>query len=1040
MQKPNHGHWPNRFFLLLLTLLLTIQAGQVLLVTPEAAAATIHKLQAAPVNPTYLAYLQDQARGKVAARDESGRTLGYAPGPWQAPELTVATDTQARAFALPATYDLRSLNRVTPVRDQDTSGSCWTFATYGSLESALLPGTSTDFSENNLKNTHGFDYDPNTGGGNAWMATAYVGRWSGPVNEALDPYDPASTSSPAGLAVSRHIQDVTFLPADITAIKQAIYDGGALYTAFFWDIGNFNDTYDSYYCSTDNNANHAVTIVGWIDSFPASQFNSAPAGNGAFIVKNSWNTTWGDNGYFYLSFYDASALAENAAFHWAEPVDNYSQIFQYDPLGAVNFLGTEQESLLAANVFTAGSSQALEAVSFYTPTTSSTYTIRIYTDLSGATPDTGTLALTDNGSLSQAGYHTLPLSTSVPLAAGQTFAIAINLTTPDYIYPQAIEYAIDGFSSQATAASGQSYFCMDGVNWVDLTSDFDPSANFCIKALTNPLADCTLAYNGNGQTSGTVPAGGTFAYNTLVTVAGPGDLVRTDYTFTGWNTQADGSGQAYSAGDTFALRLNTTLYAQWRNSSDLLTVTFDPQNETSPFAVTTGYGTLISKPANPTREGYKFVAWYTDTGYTAAWNFSTDLVKSDRTLYARWIINALGNVTARSGGYNSIRLTWAAEPGADFYSIYRSTTSSTEGFSRIKTDAAGSSFTDEDLATNTRYYYKIKAYAVVDGTRISSPNFSAVVSARPVPARPGSFAVANAGYNSIRISWQAVSGASGYKLYRATSENGSYSLIKTVSGASTVSYTDTGLTTGKSYYYKLRAYRTVSGSAVYSSYTAILSKEPLPATPSGLSLTRAGATSLKISWRAVSGATGYQMYRSSSENGSYSKIKTTSSTSYTNTGLTTGQSYYYKVRAYRTVSGKNYFGSFTAVKGLDARESYAPECAVNLPEDTVSDCTAVVIYFANNGVRPLRIYSANAALIDADFADYDRNLLLCDEEGYLLDYIELAAGSAAYINFLVDGDATWYDANSTIAFDFRYDLVAYRAYCCANDGSYYVKK
>jgi C1A family cysteine protease len=76
---------------------------------------------------------------------------------------------------LSISYDLRTQGRLTPVKDQGQDGNCWAFAAIGSLESSLLPGTSTDLSENNMKNTAGFDTGPNDGG-NDFMASAYLAR------------------------------------------------------------------------------------------------------------------------------------------------------------------------------------------------------------------------------------------------------------------------------------------------------------------------------------------------------------------------------------------------------------------------------------------------------------------------------------------------------------------------------------------------------------------------------------------------------------------------------------------------------------------------------------------------------------------------------------------------------------------------------------------------------------------------------------------------------------------------------------------------
>ena len=90
--------------------------------------------------------------------------------------------------SLPVTFTLEPVG-VTPIKDQGACGSCWAFATYGSMESNLKykTGVTADLSENNLKNRHGFDLGP-CAGGNVWMSMAYLSRLSGPLAESYDPY------------------------------------------------------------------------------------------------------------------------------------------------------------------------------------------------------------------------------------------------------------------------------------------------------------------------------------------------------------------------------------------------------------------------------------------------------------------------------------------------------------------------------------------------------------------------------------------------------------------------------------------------------------------------------------------------------------------------------------------------------------------------------------------------------------------------------------------------------------------------------------
>ena len=145
-----------------------------------------------PSNPEFIEYQQQLLSGNLSTGNRT-HGLGYIPSPVKLAQdnndlKMLASFRQLASY--PAVYDLRTLDRVTPVKDQGSAGTCWAFATYGSLESYLMPSESRDFSENNLKNTAGFDMDVNNGGGNIDMATAYLTRWAGPVNETDDPYNP----------------------------------------------------------------------------------------------------------------------------------------------------------------------------------------------------------------------------------------------------------------------------------------------------------------------------------------------------------------------------------------------------------------------------------------------------------------------------------------------------------------------------------------------------------------------------------------------------------------------------------------------------------------------------------------------------------------------------------------------------------------------------------------------------------------------------------------------------------------------------------
>ena len=170
-------------------------------------------------------------------------------------------------------------------------------------------------------------------------------------------------------------------------------------------------------------------------------------------------------------------------------------------------------------------------------------------------------------------------------------------------------------------------------------------------------------------------------------------------------------------------------------------------------------------------------------------------------------------------------------------------------------------------------------------------------------------------YNSIKLTWAKPSGAYGYQIYRSTSKNGKYTKIKNINLASTLSYTDKNLTTNQTYYYKIRAFNKTNGKKLYGDYSSVVSAKPSLSKPT-LSLSSKSKKAY-IKYSKVAGASGYQIYRAKSKNGTYSNIKTITSgktTSYTDSKLTKNKIYYYKVRAYKTVNNKKVYGPYSTVK------------------------------------------------------------------------------------------------------------------------------
>ncbi len=304
---------------------------------------------------------------------------------------------------------------------------------------------------------------------------------------------------------------------------------------------------------------------------------------------------------------------------------------------------------------------------------------------------------------------------------------------------------------------------------------------------------------------------------------------------------------------------------------------------------------------------YKVRAYCISGGTTTYGDFSS--IKSVKPTPSK------PTLKASSSGYNRVKLTWNKIPGASGYNVYRATSSGGK-YTRVYTATSGSklSYTNTGLATGKTYYYKVRAYRIVNGIKVYGSS-SYYKSAKPTPSKP-TLKASSSGYNRVKLTWNKISGASGYNVYRATSKYGKYTRVYTAASGSKLSYTNTRQTTGKTYYYKVRAYRIVNGTKVYGSSSYFKAAKPIPSKPI-VKLTYAGYRKVKVSWNKISGASGYKVYRATSKYGKYTRVYTATSgskLSYTNTGLTKGKTYYYKVRAYRTVNGTKVYGSYSSIK------------------------------------------------------------------------------------------------------------------------------
>jgi C1A family cysteine protease len=490
-------------FGLTIAVLMLFMAGGFFLLSNYSIGQEDMEIRTAPVNPEFQKYLLDRDAGLVRTFTEDGYPLGEAPSPLNA--KMVKPLGLNKIDYLPSSYSLINLDRMTSVKNQGNCGSCWSFAAYGSLESneygadRSIPidfAGEPDWSEQHMIENHGFDYGK-CEGGNQYMSAAYLTRWDGPRLEKKFKYDYGTMGKKD---TQKHIQKIVMVPPKTAAkknklIKNAIMKFGAGYVSMYWSNSCYNSSTNAYYNKSLEVGGHGVCVVGWDDNFSRNKFLKKPPGDGAYIVKNSWGKNWGDNGYFYVSYYDNYFCKRSYVTFFTdesgtdavkdydnESVTNYKSIYQYDPYGWVDNIGYSGRKIIwMSNMFQAKKNETLKAVSFYSVDSVFTYTLYIYTKVNNTDPTKGTLAYKKSGKIKSPGYFTLPIN-NIPIKKGQKFAVVIKAKTKTHTWPAAVEYYYNGYCSDADANAGESWISSNGKKWSDLTKVYKSSANFCIKA------------------------------------------------------------------------------------------------------------------------------------------------------------------------------------------------------------------------------------------------------------------------------------------------------------------------------------------------------------------------------------------------------------------------------------------------------------------------------------------------------------------------------------------------------------------------------
>lgn len=461
------------------------------------------------------------------------KTGGYTESP-KSENVPVVKETKSRlkkAAAVPSAY-MNKLSELTirypGVRDQGKYDTCWAFSAIGLAELDLIADNQTadksiDLSElqlayftyNNAEDPLGGTFGDSlnimnhknylTMGGNLDFASRTLLQWEGVTDENRVPYALAPTTTTLAKSYAfdqdvAHLQNVYIINIhkNATQVKREIMQHGSAGLGLYMDgtanyVGSAvyaetGENVATYYCPTSSVAsNHAVNIVGWDDNFPASSFKNKPAGNGAWLCRNSWSdkTENSINSYFWLSYYD-KAIEDAAWIFDFESADNYDYNYQYDGGADVGkLLGIST----SANIFKAkkADNELIKAVSISLSKDASVpYTISVYTNLTNLhNPKSGVLAAKVSGTTTYAGTHTIRLDKAVSVPKGTYYAVVVNLQKSGAGLD--MEYAVSDSSltSRVYCDYNQSFLYRYG-NWEDVadvsTSYGGRIGNICIKA------------------------------------------------------------------------------------------------------------------------------------------------------------------------------------------------------------------------------------------------------------------------------------------------------------------------------------------------------------------------------------------------------------------------------------------------------------------------------------------------------------------------------------------------------------------------------
>ena len=485
------------------------------------------------IRPAFSQTIVDEKSGRLLWNSDVNNTIQFSDenyGLIHEDNIILSESVPYRAeekSSFPEQFDARSKGWITPVKNQKPFDLCWAESVMSMAESNMIKKGMADagidlseifahyfqwnrvpdplgltIGDENIWNAYesypGYIREWINSWGSGYRAVLLLSGWPGITTEDVAPYPSGDTDvtnyyldpSLAWNSSFAKLQDAWWIPTEDTqAIKRLIMKYGSAVIAFYQNREQYlNEETGAYYSPDSRYSNHLVNVIGWDDNYPACNFSSSPEHNGAWLVKNSFGTEWGNDGYFWLSYDDKTYSGDAFIFDF-QPIESDVKMYQYDGSVNYNYLSDPNSNVFAAaNVFTAIDNERLISVGFVTPSSYYSYKIEIYRGVKDK-PDSGILFSHQNGEELYAGYHTIMLDKPVELTAGDRFSVIIEITakTPGTAYimtDRSESFTVKDANDKeiiyqefiSASHPGESFYRAADGSWIDCW-DAEPSRN-----------------------------------------------------------------------------------------------------------------------------------------------------------------------------------------------------------------------------------------------------------------------------------------------------------------------------------------------------------------------------------------------------------------------------------------------------------------------------------------------------------------------------------------------------------------------------------